>query len=353
MRVLITGALGYIGPAVIANLRKRFPESELIGLDAGFFVNCLTTRGGAPEIKLDAQRFMDVRDVSIDDLRGVDVVVHLAAISNDPLGSRFADATDAINRVASLKLAQCARCAGVRHFVFASSCSVYGSATAGPRRETDATDPLTAYARSKIGVEEGLHQMDLGQMIVTCLRFATACGFSDRTRLDLVLNDFVACALTSKRVSVLSDGTPWRPLIDIRDMARAIEWAATRDVEAGGQLLVVNVGSNDRNHQVRDLALAVERLVPGTAIEINPIAAPDPRSYRVDFSLFNKLAPEHQPCFDLMSSISELVNGLNAIDFADCNFRKTSHTIRLNMISHLMANHQLTSDLRWSWDKLG
>ena len=167
------------------------------------------------------------------------------------MGVRFEAVTDEINHRASLAVAEAARDAGVRRFVFASSCSVYGLAAGDARKETDPLNPLTAYARSKIAAEEGLKQMDRGGMGVTCLRFATACGMSPRLRLDLVLNDFVAGALASGEVSVLSDGTPWRPLIDVRDMARAIEWAITGDgVEAGG-FLSINAGSDDWNVQVR------------------------------------------------------------------------------------------------------
>jgi nucleoside-diphosphate-sugar epimerase len=349
MRILITGNMGYVGPAVISHLREHYPGVELVGLDSGLFASALTTTGPAPETRLDAQRFGDVRDITVNDLRGFDTVVHLAAISNDPIGNRFEVVTDAINREASLRLAACARDAGVRNFVFASSCSVYGLADGGARRETDAVGPLTAYARSKVGTEDGLRQMDLGDMTVTCLRFATACGFSDRLRLDLVLNDFVACALTSGQITVLSDGTPWRPLIDVRDMARAIEWAAFRRPAQGGRMLVVNAGSDARNHQVRDLAHAVAEAVPGARVSINTAAPPDARSYRVDFALFRELAPAHQPEIDLAASIAGLVAGLRAIGFADAEFRRSPRLIRLNTLSALMERGALTRDLRWAW----
>lgn len=349
MRILITGNMGYVGPAVISQLREHHPGAELIGYDTGLFAAAVTTPGPAPEVKLDAQRFGDVRDITADDLAGCDAVVHLAAISNDPIGNRFETITDAINRGASLRLAECARQAGVRNFVFASSCSVYGLADAGARKETDATGPLTAYARSKVATEDGLRQMDARDMTVTCLRFATACGFSDRLRLDLVLNDFVACALTSGQITVLSDGTPWRPLIDVTDMARAIDWACFRSPETGGRMLVVNAGSDARNHQVRDLAHAVAAAVPGAQVSINTSAPPDARSYRVDFSLFRQLAPAHQPQVDLGASIAGLVGGLRGIGFADAEFRRSPRLIRLNAVSALMESGMLSRDLRWTW----
>jgi nucleoside-diphosphate-sugar epimerase len=347
MRILITGNMGYVGPALTAHLRARHPQAELVGLDIGLFSGALTTEGPAPETLLDRQIFGDVRDASADDLRGFDAVVHLAAVSNDPIGNRFEGVTDAINRQASLRLAASARDAGVKNFVFASSCSVYGLADSRPRRESDAVGPLTAYARSKVGAEEAFGQMDLGGMTVSCLRFATACGFTERLRLDLVLNDFVACALTSGKITVLSDGTPWRPLIDVQDMALALEWAAFRDKANGGRMLIVNVGSDERNHQVRDLARAVAENVPGSEVSINAAAPPDARSYRVDFSLYRDLAPAHQPRVDLARSVKGLVDGLRAISFSDAAFRASPRLIRLNTILDLEKSGRLTADLRW------
>jgi nucleoside-diphosphate-sugar epimerase len=347
MRILITGNMGYVGPALTRHLRARFPGAVLLGFDSGLFAHCLTTTDAFPEARLDAQHFGDVREVPDAVFEGVDAVVHLAAISNDPMGNRFEAATEAINRDASLRAADQAHRAGARAFVFASSCSVYGFAEGGARRETDALNPLTAYARSKVATEDGLRQRNLDGMTVTCLRFATACGMSDRLRLDLVLNDFVACALASGEITVLSDGTPWRPLIDVRDMARAIEWAILRPPEQGGPVLVLNVGSDEWNHQVRDLAEAVAKAVPGTKVSINTAAPPDRRSYRVDFSLFRAVAPEHQPREDLASSVRGLVAGLRAIGFKDPNFRESSK-IRLKVLAAYLEEGRLTPDLRWA-----
>jgi nucleoside-diphosphate-sugar epimerase len=346
MRVLITGNLGYVGTALVAHLRTRFPDSELIGFDCGFFTHCLTTTRRAPETLLDRQHFGDVRELPAALLDGVDAVVHLAAISNDPIGNRFEAVTDQVNRAASLRLAGLARAAGVRHLVFASSCSVYGWAEGAARREDDPLSPQTAYARSKVMTEQALAEMDPGSMTVTCLRFATACGMSDRLRLDLVLNDFVACALTSGEITVLSDGTPWRPLIDVRDMAKAIEWALLR--QPGGPSLTVNIGSDARNHRVRELAEAVAEAVPGASISINTAAAADRRSYRVDFTLFRKLAPEHQPRMDLAASIAGLVGGLRSIGFADPAFRRSAQMIRLNTLVAGIDAGEVSADLRWT-----
>jgi nucleoside-diphosphate-sugar epimerase len=347
MRVLITGNMGYVGPAVARHLRMVMPSAYLAGYDSGFFAHCLTTTRELPERLLDEQRFGDVRKIGPNDLVGFDAVVHLAAVSNDPMGNRFEAVTDAINHRASVVLAEAAAAAGVKNFIFASSCSVYGSAGDGrARAESDALNPLTAYARSKIATEESLRQIDLNGMTATSLRFATACGMSDRLRLDLVLNDLVACALTSGEITVLSDGTPRRPLIDIRDMARAIEWAIARPAEAGGKFLAVNVGSDVWNYQIKDLAHSVAASVPGTRVSINSAAPPDGRSYKVDFALFRKLAPNHQPQETLESSVEALRDGLREIAFADANFRQ-SQLIRLKVLERHMEQRRLDQNLRW------
>jgi nucleoside-diphosphate-sugar epimerase len=346
MRILITGNMGYVGPVVVSHLHAALPGAKLIGFDAAFFAHCLTDTGPLPERLLDRQVFGDVRDLPADLLAGIDAVVHLAAVSNDPMGNRFEAVTDDINHRASLRLAELARAQGVKRLVFASSCSVYGATEGAARRETDPLNPLTAYARSKIDTENGLRGLNAPGMVTTCLRFATACGFSPRLRLDLVVNDFVACALAEGRIAVLSDGTPWRPLIDVRDMARAIEWAITREEEAGGAFLAVNAGSDAWNYQVRDLAEAVATSIPGTTVSINTAAPPDRRSYRVDFGLFRSLAPAHQPVVDLGASVAGLRDGLRAIGFDDPEFR-SSQRIRLKVLERLMNDTRLGADLRW------
>ena len=345
MQILITGNMGYVGPVVVRHLRARFPDAVLIGYDSGLFGHCLTGCSSLPETLLHRQIFGDVRDIAPGIVAGCDAVVHLAAISNDPMGDRFAEPTNAVNHLASIRLAKLARDAGVRHFVFASSCSVYGAAANAARTETDSVLPLTAYARSKIATEEGLRQMDRGGMVVTCLRFATACGMSDRLRLDLVLNDFVACAVATKEITVLSDGSPWRPMIDVTDMARAIEWAVRRKPEPGGDMLVVNAGSDTWNYQVRDLAHAVIAQVPGCSLTVNKNAPPDRRSYQVDFSLFRSLAPDHQPQATLAATIRRLLDGLDAMEFADSNFRQGRH-VRLHVLTEHSASGRIDADIR-------
>lgn len=346
MKILITGNLGYIGPAVIKQLRETYPHGELVGLDSGFFAHCLTAVDRYPDTRLTRQIYADVRDISVESLTGFDAVVHLAAISNDPMGKTFEQVTDAINCRSSIRIAELAKAAGVRNYVFASSCSVYGFAEGGPRVEEDELNPLTAYAKSKIGTEEGVKHLADDDFVVTCLRFATACGFSGRTRLDLVLNDFVAGAVTSGEISILSDGTPWRPLIHIDDMALAIEWAVSRPASNGGAFLSVNAGSDEWNYQVRDLAEAVAREVPGTRVSINPDAVPDKRSYQVSFAKYKKLAPNHQPRVTLQAAVQGLRAGLEKMGFKDTNFRQSQY-IRLKVLNEHMSSGRVDENLFW------
>lgn len=349
MRILITGNMGYIGPVLEHHLRKVMPETELIGYDTCFFGHCLTDADRLPEALIHTQYFGDIRSISPSILKGVDAVVHLCAVSNDPMGNKFEAVTQDINQKASIRLIEMARDAGVSHFVFASSCSMYGFAEGGPRKETDELNPLTAYARSKVGTEQELRKLNLGEMNVTCLRFGTACGMSDRLRLDLVLNDFVACAIASSEITVLSDGSPWRPLIDVEDMSRSIEWGIIRKQSNGGQIVSVNVGVDEWNYQVKDLAKAVAEAVPGTTVSINTEAPPDKRSYQVNFEKFAKLAPDHQPQITLAESICCLRDGLQAMGFDDSDFRNSFY-VRLKMLENHIATNRISSDLFWISD---
>ena len=344
-RILITGNMGYVGPVLVRHLRQALPHAELIGYDAGFFAHCLTGAARLPETGLSAQYFGDVRDLPESLLRGCDAVVHLAAVSNDPMGNRFEAVTVAINHQASADIARKAAAAGVRRFVFASSCSMYGYAEGGARKETDALNPLTAYAKSKVATENDLAAITSG-MQVSALRFATACGFSDRIRLDLVLNDFVAAALGSGCITVLSDGSPWRPLIHVKDMARAIEWALTRNDADGGRHVAVNVGCDRWNYQVRDLAEAVADAIPGTQVSINTSAPPDKRSYKVDFAKYAELAPKHQPQVTLEGAIADIRDGLRGMNFTLKEFRNTDF-MRLKVLDGHITDGRLSEQLRW------
>lgn len=353
MNILITGNMGYIGPAVVRHLRLAYPHAVLVGMDIGYFADCLSGSAVFPECAVDIQHFADVRCYPDSLLRGIDSIVYLAAISNDPMGSAFEKVTYDINHAACVAMAADAKRAGVMSFVYASSCSIYGFASDKPKTEDSPLNPLTAYARSKVFAEDGLRAVASDDFIVTCLRFATACGMSSRLRLDLVLNDFVASAVLAGKISILSDGTPWRPLINTKDMARAIDWAIARRTDSGGAFLAVNVGKDDWNFQVRDLAEAVAGVMPGTKIEVNKDAVIDKRSYRVDFSRYRGLAGEqYLPKESLRETIEDLKSGIEAMDMRGADFRE-SNLVRLRTIRRLMSQGLLNKDLEWSFKSRG
>ena len=346
MKILITGNMGYIGPCVVRQLRTSFPEAILMGFDMGFFAHCLTNAPILPECRVDMQYFGDVRNFPKHLLTDLDAIVNLAAISNDPMGKAFEDATHEINHRASIELAKNAKEAKVGTFIYASSCSMYGYAEGDAKSEDSPLNPLTAYAKSKVSSEADLRPLADKSFKVTCLRFSTACGMSDRLRLDLVLNDFVAGAVASKKINILSDGSPWRPLINVKDMARAIEWALTRDPTLGGDFLAVNVGSDRWNYQVKELAEAVAKVIPNVEISINKNAPPDKRSYKVNFNLFRKVAPDHQPQYDLITTIEELRDGLLSMKFKDEDYHN-SNLMRIKVLTQLRETGFITERLQW------
>ena len=335
MKILVVGNLGYIGPMVAKHFRQQYPDAFIAGYDIGYFIQNYTANGVVGDTLLNKQYYGDVRNFDTTILKGFDAVIYLAAISNDPMGNVFEQPTLDINFNAAISIAKEAKQLGVKHFVFASSCSVYGFADTAPRMENSEVNPLTAYAKSKVYAEQGLEPLADNDFQVTCLRFATACGYSDRLRLDLVLNDFVASAIADKKIIILSDGTPWRPLIHVKDMARAMDWAIQR--KEGGDFLIINTGSNQWNYQVKELAAAVQKLFPDVEVSINENAQPDKRSYKVSFNLYEQLAPRHQPQVSLTAAVEDLKNGLEKIHFHDANFRQ-SHLIRLKTIQQLIDN---------------
>lgn len=345
MRVLITGNMGYVGPVLVSHLRRTMPDVYIAGFDNSYFAHCLTGPM-LPEAECNVQYFGDVRAIPTELLAQSDALVMLAAVSNDPMGQQYEQITDDINHTACARMAKEALAHGVKRIVFASSCSMYGFAAEGARKESDDLNPLTAYARSKVATEKALAALDPGDAVITSLRFSTACGMSPRLRLDLVLNDFVASAVASREVTVLSDGTPWRPLIDVRDMARAIEWALIRDPAEAGHYKAVNVGTDEWNYQVKDLATAVAEAVPGTIVNINTNAPTDKRSYRVDFSMYRSIAPDHQPQIKLSDSIKILKEGLEDLDFSDKTFRNSSF-MRLKVLEKHRTEGRLDANLHW------
>ena len=344
MKILITGNMGYIGPIVVSHLKRTIPNAQLVGYDMGYFATRLTSNI-LPEVQLDRQVFGDVRKIKKELLCGIEAVVYLAAISNDPMGEAFSKATLDINYHSTIEWAKAAKHAGVKRFIFASSCSVYGFSEEGICDENSPLHPLTAYAKSKLLSEQELKPLAGTDFAVTCFRFATACGMSPRLRLDLVLNDFAAAALLSQKIAILSDGSPWRPLINVHDMARAIEWGIRRKPEIGGAYLVVNAGSHSWNYQIKELARAVSSVIP-SEVCIAQNSQPDKRSYRVNFDLFKRLAPDFQPKYDLTTTVEELIVGMKQTAIPK-DFRNSS-LIRLNALSKLKEYRLVNENLEWN-----
>ena len=351
MKYLVTGNLGYIGPILAKYIKKRDQDAFIIGFDTGFFLNCsISSQMPKSKSYFDLQVYSDVREYGIMEeyLTGVDHGIQLAAISNDPMGNEFAGVTCEINQVSSIHLAKRCIDLGISSFTFASSCSVYGAGSDAPRTEQDPTNPLTAYAKSKIGTEEALKNLDsLGSTKITCLRFATACGYSPNLRLDLVLNDFVATALTTDTIKILSDGSPWRPLIDVEDMARALYWACIR--ENGKNLEIINIGSEAWNYQIKDLAESTKSVLgEHILIELNSKAAPDKRSYQVSFEKFFSLAPkEFTPQINLKESIIRIFEGIKP--YKNEILSNRNHLIRLSVLRDHKAMKHLDEKLFWNY----
>ncbi len=346
MHILITGNMGYVGPVLVQQIRHHLPNTKITGFDNGYFAPCLTNQPAVmPETQLDHQIFGDVRQFESEHLKDVDAVIYLAAISNDPMGNLYEKATDEINHLCTLEIARLAKQAGVKNFVFASSCSVYGLAEDSSRTENSKVNPLTPYARSKVQSERELAAMADSDFRITCLRFATACGPSPRLRLDLVLNDFVTDALVNGTISILSDGSPWRPLIDVRDMGTALVWASAFRNE-GPNFDIFNAGSNEWNFQVKDLAHTVGSVLGNTTVSINQDAAPDKRSYQVDFSKFAAAAGSFAPQRSLEDTISAVRDLLLHCHFQESDFRE-SDWIRLCYLRQLVQTKHLDSELKW------
>jgi nucleoside-diphosphate-sugar epimerase len=343
--ILIIGNLGYVGAVLVPHLRNKFTNSRIIGFDIGYFSNNLTTNSMSPESLLDAQFYGDVRNFPSDLLNNIEAVIYLAAISNDPIGNLYENPTLDINFTSAIHIAKEAKNRGVKYFSFASSCSVYGFTDATARTEKSATNPLTAYAKSKIFAEDALSTLASEDFFITCLRFATACGFSTRLRLDLVLNDFIASAIALNRINILSNGLAYRPLIHVKDMAKALEWSIDRQLIHGNTFQVVNVGNNKNNFQVKELAMKAQQYFENLEVTINHDAPIDHRSYEVDFTLYEQIAPNHQATFFLDDMIKDIIQGLNSIKFTDGNFRK-SNLIRLNTIQYLIKEEKIDADLK-------
>ncbi len=346
-KIFIVGNLGYIGSVLTSHLRKKNPNSYLIGFDIGYFSGCVFSPLEISDYLLDQQIYGDVRVFNSELLQGIDHVIYLAAISNDPMGNVYADETVHINSLAAVNIAKEARSRGVKSFTFASSCSIYGAGGSQVRTEESELQPLTAYAKSKVEAEALLNSLASNEFVITCLRFATACGASPRLRLDLVLNDFVVNALVNKKIEILSDGTPWRPLIAVEDMCDALDWASTRLKENGGNFLAVNTGFDEWNFQIKDLAFLVRDVIPRTEVAINSNALADKRSYRVSFSKYRELSGKVSPKADIHQTIKKIINTVAEVKYSDMNFRESIY-IRLNCLKKMFDRGDLSNQLKFS-----
>jgi nucleoside-diphosphate-sugar epimerase len=339
MRVLVTGSNGYIGTILTPMLMEQ--GYDVVGMDIDLFKNCTFT-GTVPEIPT---VFKDIRDIKENDVKGYNAIIHLAGLSNDPLGDYRPEITGIINHKASVHLATKAKAAGIERFIFASSCSNYGASSDNFLTEDAEFSPVTPYGQSKVDVEHDLTLLADDHFSPVYLRASTAYGVSPKIRFDLVVNNLTAWAFATKQVYLKSDGTPWRPVVHVEDIARAYV-AALRAPRETIHNQSFNVGTTTENYQIRDLANIVEDIVPDCRIEYAPDAGPDKRCYRVDCNKIAKTLPEFKPQWTARRGVEELYEaysrvGLTLEEFEGPKYKRIAH------VKNLIKEGQLTESLRW------
>src|SRR5258706_880843 len=342
MKVLVTGHLGYIGTVMVPMLAQA--GHDVSGCDSDFYRRCTFAAGG--EIFNVPTMSKDIRDLTAADVEGFDAVIHLAALSNDPLGNLNPDITYDINHRASVRLAELAKKVGVKRFLLASSCSNYGLAGEDAVEEKSGLNRVTAYGQSKVWSERDIQPMASDDFCPTYLRPATAYGVSPRLRFDIVLNNLVAWATTTGLIYLKSDGSPWRPIVHIEDISRAFlaVLEAPRDKIFNEAF---NVGQSAHNYRIREIAQAVAEVVPGARLEIASDAGPDTRSYRVNFDKIATVLPAYQPQWDVRRGAEQLYNvyrsaNLTLEEFEGPRYQRISH------IKKLIEDRVLGDDLRYA-----
>jgi nucleoside-diphosphate-sugar epimerase len=343
MKILVTGTEGYIGARLAPWLMRA--GHDVRGLDTGFYRDgCLYMDSAAMPVAPQTT-YKDLRTVTAADFAGFDAVIHLAELSNDPLGQNRPEITHDINHAGSVRIARVAREAGVRRFVYASSCSVYGVGSGDFLDETSPVNPQTAYANCKVLVERDLSAMAADDFSVVFLRNATAYGPSPRMRFDIVLNDLCALAWINRKIAMVSDGSPWRPIVHIEDICEAMRCAAEAPADAiNGQIF--NVGASFENFRVREIAAIVSQAFPGCEVSVGPPSA-DNRSYRVSFDKIATRLPGFRARWTAKQGAEELHRLFSRIDFSKEDYEYRAFT-RLKQLKYLERTHQVDNDLYWS-----